>query len=88
MTLEVEVIEWPHNHKQGQWPWVTRSRDRDDKNVTITIGFLDPENIPMNNFTETNIGREVKNPRGLQLPLLDVNVGRNNFVVGGLNVKV
>ena len=50
--------------------------------MTITIGFIDPRNIPSNTFT-TKFGREVKNPGGLQQPLLAVNVVRNSLVVGG-----
>ena len=50
-------------------------------NVTITIGFLDPEIIPTTDFTETYFGWEVKNPRRMQLLLLVVNFGRTSFVV-------
>ena len=32
--------------------------------LTITIGFLAPENIPMNNFTK-KFGREDQNPGGV-----------------------
>ena len=58
------------------------TRDRDKKKLTITIGFLDPINIPMNNFT-TKFGWEVQNPGGCNNPLV-VNVGRNSLVVGEL----
>ena len=42
--------------------------------LTITIGFLDLENIPMNNFTNT-LAQEDQNPeRGLQQPPLAVDI--------------
>ena len=53
--------------------------------LTVTIGFLDPGNIRMNNFTK-KFGREVQNPGGLQQPPLGGNIGRNSLVVGGLRL--
>ena len=41
--------------------------------------------IKKNNFTD-KLGREVKNPGGLQQNPLAVNGGPNNLGVGGLNV--
>ena len=84
MTLKVKVIEWLHSHVQGQWPWVSRSRDRDRKILTITIGFLDPETIPMKNFTNNSVGK-TKIQEGLQQPPLVANVSRNSLVVRGLS---
>ena len=49
----------------------------------ITIGFLDPENIPKNIFTK-KVGREVRNPVGVATTPLAANVGRNSLVVNGL----
>ena len=40
---------------------------------SITFGFLDPETIPMTNFTK-KFGREDQNPGGLQPPPLAANV--------------
>ena len=83
MTLK--VMGWLHSHGQGQWPRVSRSRDKFQ--LSPYIGFLDPGNIPINNFTK-KFGWGVQNPeRGLQQPTMGVNVDRNTFVVGWLKVN-
>ena len=50
--------------QKGVWPWFSRSCNKDRIFFIITVGFLDPENIPMRNIFK-KFGREGKNPGGV-----------------------
>ena len=50
-----------------------------------TIRFLDPETIPMKNFTK-KFGREDQNPGGVDATPLGANVDGNSLVVRGLSI--
>ena len=50
--------------QEGVWPWFSRSCNKDRIFFIITVGFLDPENIPMRNIFK-KFGREGKNPGGV-----------------------
>ena len=53
------------------------------KILIITIGFVDPETIPMKNFTKI-FGRKDQNPEGVAKTPLVANFSWNSLVVRGL----
>ena len=82
MTLKVEVMEWLHNHLQGQWLWVSRSRDRDRKFQLSPLDSLTPKTYTWLISQNNSVGK-TKIQGGCNTPLA-VNVGRNSLVVGEL----
>ena len=68
------------------WRWFSRSCNTDGIFFIITVGFLDPENIPMRNISE-KFGREDQNP-GEEVPT-PLGVRRWIFTLGicGLNAE-
>ena len=53
--------------QKGVWPWFSRSCNEDRIFFVITVGFLDPENIPIRDIFEKFL-REDQNPGGGVVP--------------------